>query len=152
VIFEVLGSLDELSSLLGLCRSKLGPGEVSELLRKVQVAILRAGVEAQAIRAGIEPRERIGEADVEELERVIDRFWPGPAGGFVLPSGSEAAAILHVARAVCRRAERALVRLVRERGANTKLLLYFNRLGDLLYALAMYVNRREGVEEDVAAP
>jgi cob(I)alamin adenosyltransferase len=149
-VFEVLGTLDELSSILGYCRA-ITIGEVGDVLRSVQLAIYRAGVEVQALESGAEPRHRISRGDVEELERVIDKYWSLVGGSmkFIIPTGSEDAAMLHYARTVCRRLERLLVRYLRSRGMPESWLIpYFNRLGDLLYTLARYVNRRRGVGEE----
>lgn len=86
---------------------------------------------------------------VEALERLIDRFDAAlpPLHAFILPGGSPAGALLHLARTVSRRAERRIVSLARAEALNPEILRYLNRLGDLLFVLARTVNHRAGAAE-----
>jgi cob(I)alamin adenosyltransferase len=94
-------------------------------------------------------RLRISATQIEALERDCDRFnAPLPElKSFVLPGGTEAAANLHVARAVCRRAERSVVHLAHTEAVPELFLVYLNRLSDLLFTLARLANRRAGVPD-----
>ncbi len=94
----------------------------------------------------------IGQAHVDRLEREIDRFdaQHPPLSGFVLPGGSPAAAALHVARTVARRAERELVSLSTAEPVDPALLAWANRLSDLLFALALATNHALGIAETTA--
>ena len=91
----------------------------------------------------------IDEGDVRDLERLIDRYDGElePLKNFVLPGGHEAAAALHFARAVVRRAEREVVALGRQEAVNPQVAIYLNRLSDLLFVMARVVNMRMGVSE-----
>jgi cob(I)alamin adenosyltransferase len=145
------GDVDELNAWLGLVRTALGPqtAEVGDAILQIQRDLFALGAQLA------DPADRIadrvvkaalGDADIERLERLIDRFdGDTPAlRRFILPGGSEAGAALHVARTVCRRAERAIVTLNSADGA---LVRYVNRLSDLLFAMARWANHREGVPE-----
>jgi cob(I)alamin adenosyltransferase len=91
----------------------------------------------------------IGDQRVADLERTLDRFNTDlpPLAEFILPGGSEAAACCHLARAVCRRAERDLLRLSRLEPVNSASRKYLNRLSDLLFVLARVLARRDGGKE-----
>jgi cob(I)alamin adenosyltransferase len=91
----------------------------------------------------------IAEPQVEALERAIDKYEEGPPAltSFVLPGGSESAARFHLARCVCRRAERSLVALGAEDALRGELFRYVNRLSDLLFVLARYANHQAGVQD-----
>jgi cob(I)alamin adenosyltransferase len=91
----------------------------------------------------------IEEPQVEALERAIDKYEQGPPAltSFVLPGGSEGAARFHLARCVCRRAERSLVALGAQESLRGELFRYVNRLSDLLFVLARYANHMAGVED-----
>jgi len=150
---EACGALDELNALLGLARAgELGEwADVDGLLKRVQGEIFEAGAEL----AATDPAERglrtIGPVHTRALEESIDRFEETlkPLDRFILPGGSNAAALLHLGRTVCRRAERRVVTLARTapEPISPDLLVYLNRLGDLLFVLARLANARSGVEE-----
>jgi cob(I)alamin adenosyltransferase len=149
---EAYGTVDELNSLLGLVGAKVG-GELSEMLAQVQGRLFQVGAELATARAD-DPRlaahlPRVAAAHVEALEAWIDRLQQDlpPLGGFVLPGGGEAGALLHVARAVCRRAERRVVALAERSPVNPEILRYLNRLGDFLFVAARWVNHRAGTPE-----
>jgi cob(I)alamin adenosyltransferase len=91
----------------------------------------------------------IAENDCQRLEQEIDRLTEqtGPLRNFILPGGGEAAAYCHVARAVCRRAERALIALDAEHSVRDELKVYINRLSDLLFALARFLNHQANIPE-----
>ena len=147
---EAYGGVDELNAALGAARALDREGWLAEELGALQAHLFSVGAElAVAEPAMLERLERIGEADVEALERWIDRLDAGlPAlRNFILPGGSELAAQLHLARAVCRRAERRLVALGQQEAVEPRLVRFLNRLGDLLFVMARWSNQRAGIQE-----
>jgi len=145
---EALGTIDELNSVLGLARTEEPPEEIGRLLEQLQEDLLAAGAELAAADPEALAIRRIDRQRVEALEKAIDRYEAtlSPLEHFIVPAGTRAAAALHHARAVCRRAERRLVSLIREvePGLSPHLTAYLNRLGDLLFVLARAVNARAG--------
>lgn len=146
---EAFGTVDELNSHLGVVRSQPGSGGLDPLLRRIQCDLFELGAQLATPGDGV---ERITVAHVESLEAAIDAHdgvLP-PLTSFVLPAGTSLAASLHVARTVCRRAERRVVNL----GAMPDMRLpvnaieYLNRLGDLLFVLARHANHAERVADD----
>jgi cob(I)alamin adenosyltransferase len=148
---EVCGDLDELDAWLGLARCEPLPAGAAALLeqigrRMVDVRAELATVPPAQFAAAVAPR------DVEAIEQAIDRYQAklAPLEAFILPGGCRAAAILHLARAVCRRAERRLVSLgrVEPQAVRPPLAAYLNRLGDLLFVLARAANAQAGVADE----
>ncbi len=143
---EAYGAVDELNSALGVAVSFISQRRLATTLQGVQNELFNIGSElasesgkrAQAGRLFLDP-----EAKIAALERLIDEFdaKSPPLRTFILPSGSRPGALLHLCRTVCRRAERAVVGLSHEEPVNPQLLRYLNRLSDLLFVLARYVNR-----------
>ena len=147
---EAYGGVDELNAALGAARALDREEWLAEELGTLQARLFSVGAELAAAEAAmLERLERIGEADIEALERWIDRLDAGlPAlRNFILPGGSELAAQLHLARAVCRRAERRLVALGQQEVVEPRLVRFLNRLGDLLFVMARWVNQRAGIQE-----
>jgi cob(I)alamin adenosyltransferase len=148
---EACGAVDELSAVLGLARAESLPPEIDRLLGDVQNALFTVGAELAVgdfTRLHLPP---IGLQHVAGLEAAIDRCDKVNASlfEFILPVGTRAAATLHVARAVCRRAERRTVALLHagQLPAATQLVAYLNRLSDLLFVLARAVNAQAGQSE-----
>jgi cob(I)alamin adenosyltransferase len=143
---EAYGSVDELNSVLGVAVSLIRQRRVAAALQSIQNELLNLGSELAAesrsgrekSRTFIDPESRI--ADLERLIDDYDAKLP-PLRTFILPSGSQAGALLHMARSVCRRAERAVVRLSRQETVNPHAIVYLNRLSGLLFVLARYVNK-----------
>ena len=139
------GEVDELNAVLGLIMAHTGEYAERLLVRSIQNDLFDVGADlcVPAV-AGEEPGKalRITPAQVERLERAIDRLNEPiqPLKSFVLPGGSPAAAWLHLARTVCRRAERAVVTLMRTESVNPQALIYLNRLSDLLFVMARSAN------------
>ncbi len=151
---EAIGTVDELNAALGvvlteLLRSGAGSGEIAALVEQIQHQLFELGAELASPAVGADTR-RIGDRHVGQLEAAIDRHETqlAPLDEFILPGGAPAAAQLHLARCICRRAERRLVALVHE-GAQSagEGLRYLNRLGDLLFVLARAANRAAGVAD-----
>jgi len=146
------GTVDELNALLGLLAAQAGVGEEAELLRGIQNDLFDVGADLCVPVAGQESpgaRLRVQPVQVERLEAAIDRINAGlrPLTSFVLPGGRPAAAWCHLARTVCRRAERDVVTLLRTEAVNPQVLVYLNRLSDLLFVLARKCN--DGGSADV---
>ena len=147
---EAYGSVDELNAALGVARSLDAGGWLGGDLATIQGRLFSLGAELAAIApAALAGLERIGDQDVATLERVIDRLEADlpPLKNFILPAGHVLAAELHLARTVCRRAERRLVSLAASTAVEPRLIHYLNRLADLLFVMARWCNQRAGVAE-----
>lgn len=144
---EAYGDVDELNSLLGVCRAGLGDVEIDEVLKSIQNDLFTVGGDLASPAAVEAPR--VDEAFVRRLEETSDRFLEQlePLKEFILPGGSESGAALHLARTVARRAERRAVALAQVEGVNPIVIAYLNRLSDLLFILARMVNRRASAAE-----
>ena len=152
---KAYGSVDELNSILGWCLVLVKQDWLRDLLQKVQnqLFILGADLATPPIGKWAEKVKRIDEAYIEFIEKYIDKIEKDlpPLKDFILPGGSELAARIHIARVVCRRAERDAVRALRERRVNPMTIQYLNRLSDLLFVMARYINQQEKVAERVLA-
>ncbi len=141
---EVLGVLDELNAILGSTRSRSLPEQIDTIVARVQNELFVLGAEISASDPSHLKMQRLERGHVESMEFDIDRITEklAPLTNFILPGGTPSAADLHLARAVCRRAERRLVTLLREvpEEISLTLLAYLNRLGDLLFVIARAAN------------
>ena len=135
------GTVDEVNSLLGLAVAAGAPTEVRAVLERVQNELFDVGADI-SVPFGVADRLRVTQAQVDALEADCDRFNADlpELKSFVLPGGSELAARLHVARAVCRRAERDVLDAAEQVELNPFVLVYLNRLSDLLFILARASN------------
>jgi cob(I)alamin adenosyltransferase len=146
------GDVDELNACLGTVAAQGELSEdVAELLERLQKDLFAIG--ARLADPAVRIAERVtkvvvGEGDIQRLEDWIDRFEAElpPLRRFILPGGSRAGALLHLSRTVCRRAERSIVALG-SGAVDAHLLVYVNRLSDLLFVLARAVNHRAGQPE-----
>jgi cob(I)alamin adenosyltransferase len=141
------GAVDELNAVLGLLLAATPSPPEADLLRSVQNDLFDVGADLCVPQAEIEgpgQRLRVRAEQVTRLEAAIDRLNAGlrPLTSFVLPGGEPAAAWCHLARTVCRRAERNVVTLMRAETVNPQVLIYLNRLSDLLFVLARVCNRQ----------
>ncbi len=148
---RVCGSVDELNAQLGVALAAGLPHELAEPLRTIQNELFHAGAELsipQADRAQ-HSGPQIEARHVAALEQLIDRFSAQlpPLPNFVLPGGCPAAAALHVARTVCRRAECDGVALAEHEPVGEPVRTYLNRLSDALFVLARSANQRAGIAE-----
>jgi cob(I)alamin adenosyltransferase len=141
------GGVDELNAALGVLLAHLpdpSPGETAELLRGIQNDLFDVGADLCVPQSDQDKTQplRIRPEHVERLEAAIDRANAGlqPLTSFVLPGGTPAAAWCHLARTICRRAERDVVTLARTEPINPQALIYLNRLSDLLFVLARVFN------------
>ena len=149
---EAYGTVDELNSHIGLCRDLIVDEAVRERLLEVQDRLFTIG-SSLACDPEKEPRMRLpdlGEQDVRSVEEEIDRMSEAipPMRSFILPGGHPVVSQLHIARCVCRRAERCCVRLELESMEVEGILLKFlNRLSDYLFVLSRYMTHLLGSEE-----
>ena len=148
---EAYGTVDELNSVLGVALAAGLNETIVAPLRTIQNELFHLGsdlciLEEDKARM---PVPRIEEKHVVELERLMDRLSEelSPLENFVLPGGTVGAAHLHVARTVCRRAERLLVALARTEAVGPWTVRYLNRLSDALFVMARHENRRRGVPD-----
>jgi cob(I)alamin adenosyltransferase len=147
---EAYGDVDETNSCVGVARALTLDALSEGILAKVQVDLFTLGAELACV-PGKEAKlkmELLGAEDAERLEKAIDAAEEGlpPMKYFVLPGGSQASAALHVARCVCRRAERAVLS-IDDSPPRKELVVYLNRLSDLLFMLARRANHVAGVED-----
>jgi cob(I)alamin adenosyltransferase len=142
---EAFGAVDELNSAIGLLASEPLGDDVRPILARIQHTLFDLGGELC-----IPGRSVLIDAQVTELETVLDRLNAdlAPLKEFILPGGARAAAICHLARTVCRRAERRVYTLSRQEPVQPVTLRYLNRLSDLLFVMARTINRTAG-EPDV---
>ncbi len=139
---EAYGAVDELNSLLGLVLAGELFAEFRPWLEQVQNDLFDVGADLSVPLEDERERLRVTTAQVERLEELCDLVNERlePLKSFILPGGTEAAARLHVARSVCRRAERLAVDLAGKSSVNPAALAYLNRLSDLLFILARAAN------------
>jgi len=146
---EAYGNVDEVNSLIGVIISfmKSEDKEEIDLLQSIQNSLFIAGSDLAAKLDT--PSPRINENHINYLEDMIDKYNKqlSPLEDFILPSGNNVSSMLHLARTVIRRAERSIVRLSEEEEINPKLIIYFNRLSDLFFILARYINKIKGISE-----
>lgn len=148
-IFELIGGIDELNSVVGLTLIHVPLEPVREKLLSIQNDLFVMGADLYYAFEGGEKKVSFNESKVRELESAIDDMAKAlpPLASFVIPGGSEAAAYLHVARAVCRRVEREAVRASSAHGINPEILRYLNRLSSYFFVAALYCNAKLGVKE-----
>ncbi|MEZ5099294.1 MAG: cob(I)yrinic acid a,c-diamide adenosyltransferase [Thermoleophilia bacterium] len=151
---EAYGTVDELNSTLGLALCADLPAAYRPWLERVQNELFDLGADLAVPFDDPRERLRVSDEQVAGLERLCDEVNEGlpELTSFVLPGGSEAAARLHVARAVCRRAERLAVGLAADAAVNPAALAYLNRLSDLLFILARGANAAAGGGEPLWKP
>lgn len=149
---KAYGSLDELNSWLGLIAAEEPDSDLEENLRDIQNKIFNISSELatppENKNAG-KLTESISNKDFILLEKLIDRIQDKlpPLKNFILPGGSKLSSYYHIARTVCRRAERYIVGVKRKSGVNENIEIYINRLSDLLFVLARYANKNKNVED-----
>jgi cob(I)alamin adenosyltransferase len=155
---DAYGAVDELNAALGVVRAFNAAErghvrirrELDAILRKLQSELFDLGAElATPPTSFVQGMFRVGDAEVTALETIMDLCQKdlAPLRSFVLPGGGRTSALLHVARTVCRRAERDVLRLMRVEEAGSGPLRYLNRLSDLLFVLSRWMGRHEGERE-----
>jgi cob(I)alamin adenosyltransferase len=141
---EAMGAVDELNSIIGVLLTKDLPDNCRKILTAVQHNLFDLGGEMSSPgHIVITPQH------IEQLEQVLDKLNAElqPLREFILPGGTPAAAHAHHARTVCRRAERRLISLSKQQELNRDTIAYLNRLSDLLFVIARYVNKHQGVND-----
>ena len=155
------GTIDELNSFIGVAKCQIEDEQVIEQLKKIQFDLFTVGSEASTpidklFLANGKARLPlvISDKEIEELETWMDEMEEKvePLQYFILPGGGKAATFLHVARTVCRRAERSLVFLNQSEEVRAELIKYLNRLSDYLFVLARYVSKLNNESEEYWNP
>ncbi|WP_447922333.1 cob(I)yrinic acid a,c-diamide adenosyltransferase [Achromobacter aegrifaciens] len=139
-----LGDVDELNSVIGVLLAENLPDDVAADLHIIQNDLFDMGAELC-----IPGHSALAPAQIAHLDERLANYNAAlpPLKEFILPGGSSASAQFHMARTVCRRAERAVVALARADGVNPTVRQYLNRLSDLMFVLARYANRQLGVSD-----
>ncbi len=149
---EAYGTVDELNSVMGVARSFNESEEIDSILGEIQERLFVLGADlATPMNSRNSSVPRISSVDINAIEHMIDEIELklAPLKSFILPGGSKAAAFLHFARTVCRRAERRTVTLRKNGEISDEAMIYLNRLSDFLFVLARYANKTGGVAETI---
>jgi cob(I)alamin adenosyltransferase len=153
---ESYGTVDELNSWLGLIRSQQIDKGTSALLLAVQknLFVIGARLATDLSRADLTSRLPLGEDEILVLEKEMDRILDllPPMEHFILPGGSNCISYCHMARTVCRRAERRVCQLAKEVSIPSELIRYLNRLSDYLFVLSRKIAVDEGIDEVLWLP
>ena len=155
VRIEAYGTVDELNAVIGMLRDTISPdekmGDIISMIGKIQNELFDLGGELSVPLDVLNTdRQQVVEiSDIERLEHEMDSFNEKlpPLENFVLPGGHLANSAAHLARTVCRRAERAVVRMSEQDGVRDEVRIYLNRLSDWFFVLSRELSRRYGVEE-----
>ena len=142
---EACGTVDELNACVGFARSQIQDVKIDAILHRIQNELFDIGADLATLDTHSKAANlRIPPTLTPELEKEIDRFEDQlpPLKNFILPGGSAGGAAIHFARTVCRRAERCVVTLAKAEAVNPEVLVYLNRLSDLLFVLARLINHR----------
>ncbi|HJP84017.1 MAG TPA: cob(I)yrinic acid a,c-diamide adenosyltransferase [Fimbriimonadaceae bacterium] len=146
---QSIGELDELNAAIGVARASTSSPELSGWLERIQNWIFEAGSE---LAAPGDPRfESINNSQVESLETSIDEWTRQlpEIKNFILPGGSVSASAVHLARAICRRAERTVVKLSNVETVRPEIIVFLNRLADWLFSAARFANYESNIEETI---
>ncbi len=148
---ETYGTVDEMNSVLGAACASKPHAETASHLAKLQNFCFQLGADLATPLDSPQKLVRVTGADVAWLEREMDDMDKdlSPLKNFILPGGTPAAAHIHIARSVCRRAERLAVALAVEETINPESVVYLNRLSDFLFTLARLENLRQGVPDTI---
>lgn len=145
-IISAIGDADELNSAIGLAMTEISDDHIAKMLQSVQNDVFIIGAE---LASGNEAKSKMAKSKVANLEKEIESISATlpELKKFVLPGGSAGAAGLHMARSICRRAERSAVAASSDSKINPEIIRYLNRLSSLLFVAALHLNKREGIEE-----
>lgn len=146
---ESYGTVDELNSLIGLALTETVYEEIQEVLKRIQNKLFTVGADLATPEDKKIHIKRVDQSFIDESEKDIDYFSSKvpELREFVLPGGTKAAALLHVCRTVCRRAERNIIALNKSVAINGNILVYLNRLSDLFFVLARFDNYVNGTPD-----
>ena len=149
---EAIGTVDELNAYIGYAQVLIDDADLCDLMAQIQHHLFAVGADLATPETHTGAAEsRISSDFTIEMETAIDKLSAElpPLKNFILPGGCVAGAILHIARVVCRRSERCVVRLTRETDVNPEIIRSLNRLSDLLFVLARTVNFRAQTPEPI---
>jgi cob(I)alamin adenosyltransferase len=148
---EAYGTIDELNSILGVVVAGSKAAALKKSLREIQRLLFVAGGDAATSLDGSQRVRRISPSDTSRLEQMTDELAKKlpTLSNFILPGGNPTGAALHLARSVCRRAERRIVTASKAEKMNPELIPFFNRLSSYLFNLSRWANKRAGEKEDV---
>ncbi len=137
---EAYGTVDELNSSIGFAMKFVEDDNIKNSLKKIQMRLFFVAGELATVEEG-KYKYKVREEDILALEKIIDDYLPKISGAdkFIVPGSSSGAAALHVARTICRRAERRIITLKRNEEVGDILLKFVNRLSDVLYTYARYL-------------
>lgn len=154
LVIEACGTVDEINSLLGNVLTTSPTPAVGEALRQLQHQLFILGADIATPPEAKNRIDRISDEHIRGLEELIDQTSQElpPLKHFILPGGNPSAATLHLARSVCRRAERTVSAAREQEILSVEILIYLNRLSDLLFVLARYENLKTGTEETLWKP
>lgn len=148
-IIAAIGSIDEVNAALGVTRSSCQQEDLADLIQQIQSDLFALGADLSAP-SGVGKYARHFKCDaINRVERKIDEICDQlpPLTHFILPAGSETASRLHLARTICRRAERQCVALTEPHDINNTTVIYLNRLSDLLFTLARRANQLDRIDD-----
>jgi len=146
-LIDVYGSMDELNSWVGLIISELSVDHLKELLTKIQTDLFTIGGNLAGWKSDVSmlsTRVTEMEVEIDAMEKKLPSL-----SHFILPGGTSAAARVHLARSVCRRVERQVVALAQKQRIDPSIIKYLNRLSDLLFILARFINKNAHIGEVV---
>ncbi len=148
LVMQVIGSMDELNAVLGLASTRVKNRKVKEEIDKIQNDLFVIGATFANPKSSLsidsKARTKDFEILIDSMTKKLPRLF-----NFILPGGAEAGATLHLARTVCRRAERQIVTLSKKEKVNSSVLIYINRLSDLLFTMARFINLQNKKKENV---
>ncbi len=149
VRLHAYGTVDELNSVLGLILAYNPEDRVSEIIIEIQKQLFVLGADLATLLSKRTKIKRISKNEIQIIENWIDELDAQlpELTSFILPGGSQAGSVLHLARTVCRRAERFTVELKDEGAVTDESIIYLNRLSDLLFVIARYENFKTGADE-----
>ncbi|MEM8485278.1 MAG: cob(I)yrinic acid a,c-diamide adenosyltransferase [Bacteroidota bacterium] len=154
---EAYGTVDETNSVIGIARGQLpeaGHERIAQMLHRIQSELFVLGADLATPTDAKVQVPRIEPGHVATLEAEIDMLTDElpPLKHFILPGGAAAASTIHLARTVCRRAERRTVALQLQESLNEEAAVYLNRLSDLLFVMARWLNKQAGISEEAWKP
>jgi cob(I)alamin adenosyltransferase len=146
---EAYGTVDELNSFIGLALTEIKSEDVKKVLQRIQNLLFNVGSDLATPCSKKVSELFVKKVFYEEIEKYID-FYSAKIEEqrkFILPGGSKSASLLHVARTICRRAERRVVALNKVEKVNPNIVIFLNRISDLLFILARYKNKVAGIPD-----
>lgn len=148
---EAYGTVDELNAALGLVRSEMLPSEIERTLERVQSELFSVGAQLATPEPERHNTVLASPAMIDALEAAIDNLEAGlpPLKHFILPAGPRAASLVHLARGICRRAERRVITLTQSATVSQEIVQYLNRLGDYLFVAARFISHEAGATETI---